>query len=623
MCGIAGIISNKNLRLSDIKNINDAIVHRGPDGEGYAISKNVEIDQDLAGLISFVAPLDTNVILSHRRLSIVDLSTLGHQPMEYKNRYLITYNGEIYNYLELREELKGLGYEFRSQTDTEVILAAYDAWGSNCLNRFNGMWSFLVVDIKKQKIFISRDRLGIKPFYYYLSDGVFVFASEIKAILRCRYSQVTVNFAYCKDYLENGCDVSTTNTIYKEISSLPPACFVECDINELCKKQIHPNVYWETRPNISLERYNEQQAIIYAQRYYDLLVDSVRLRLRADVEVGSALSGGLDSSAIVYLINVVLDENESLSKQKTFSNVYKSEGTKHCDESFFIRKVIDQIRVPNHQIEPKAIDVLREHEKVVYAMDVPFDGCGMAGWHTFKLVSQTNVKVTLDGQGADEQLAGYFHYFLYWYAQLPMAQLMEQAPYLLKMERVARRYAAIGVFMNILRRFLGEGGARKLLALTGFNLDPFIPLNKKMDLDLRKGLVSLIHYCDRHSMAHSIESRFPFLDYRLVEFLSSLPSAYKVHNGWTKFLARKAFDKKLPDAVVWRKDKMGYSTPEYFWFNGILKDPINIKISEPRFNDWLESFVDSDFIKKTKEKNNFVEKVRLFNLSVWHSTFLK
>ncbi|WP_370679875.1 asparagine synthase (glutamine-hydrolyzing) [Comamonas sp. GB3 AK4-5] len=599
--------------------MSDAQVHRGPDGQGFMFSREVQIAQKIPGLADFHPETPCHIALAHQRLAIVDLSPLGHQPMVRQQRYVITFNGEIYNHIELRAELEVIGYRFASHSDTEVILAAYDAWGSDCLNKFNGMWAFVIVDVVQNRVFMARDRFGIKPLYYYQGDSTFVFASEIKALLVHPAVQASPDKEFCRNYLKSGPTEEGRQTAWQGISRFPAACFLECNLEQIYKENFVPTLYWDVEPNLSTEGFDEAKAKQLANTYYQLLEDAVRLRLRADVKVGSALSGGLDSSSIVYLINKILSEQGVADRQETFSSVYKSPGTQDCDESRFIDHLAQVLDVRSNQIEPQVDEVPDEHEKMIYAMDCPPESTCMSGWHTFKRVAQTDVTVTLDGQGADEQLAGYLPYLSYWFAQMPLSQVLVEFPKLFAIPGGAG-YALRGVVAGIARRVLGKPFTMDLIRKLGYRIDPFIHLNQKLVQDLKVSLRVLIHYSDRVSMAHSIESRMPFMDYRVVEFLASVPAAYKLHGGWTKYLARRAFEGRLPDEIVWRKDKMGWSIPEKHWFEGPLKEWMLERVNEPAFMQWLG--VGPADLPLERSGPSMREKVRWLNLATWYQLFV-
>jgi asparagine synthase (glutamine-hydrolysing) len=593
MCGIVGIISKTKIEKESMKDIiekmNNTLIHRGPDGEGYYYGDNF--------------------VFAHRRLAIVDLSDAGKQPMEYINRYIITYNGEIYNYIELKKELETHGYKFKSHTDTEVIMASYDFWGVDCLNKFNGMWAFVIYDKQKEKFFISRDRFGKKPLYYYKDDEIFIFSSEIKAILAHPKVETKPNFAFLKSYLKLGCREYLKETAFENIYRFDFAHYFEGSMEEIFH-DFKLNRFWDIKPNLSKEKFDPRKAKEYAEKYYNLLEDAVRIRLRADVKIGSALSGGLDSSSVVYIINKLLKEQKKEELQETFSSVYKSEGTEYCDESQFINTLAQKLNVKSNQIEPKEEEIPNEIEKMIWHLENPQENSLMSSWHTYKLISSTDVKVVLNGQGADEQLAGYLGYIQNYLSSLSLVDLIKESLALLKIKD-SWRYVLKGFLIGLYRIIFGD----KVLNFTlkkvlKKNFEP--DLNKKLAEDIETGLVTLLHYDDHTSMAYSIESRLPFMDYRVIEFLASVPACYKIHNGWTKYLARLAFDGKLPDDIVWRRDKMGWPIPEKTWFEGELKR---------WFYDKINSCKICKMLRVSEIPKRFNEKVRMLILSVWEDVF--
>lgn len=591
MCGISGIISKNKIEKEIIEPMTDTIIHRGPDGFGYYYGEKF--------------------VFGHRRLSIVDLSDAGHQPMQYLNRYVITFNGEVYNHLELRKELEKNGYVFQSHTDTEVIMASYDFWGADCLNKFNGMWAFVIYDRLKDKYFMSRDRFGKKPFYYYKDQEKFIFGSEIKVILAHPDVESKPNLKFLDSYVQNGAKEYIKETAFENIFRFDFSSYFEGSLEDIFEN-FNQNKFWEIKPNLSHEKFDEEKAKEYAKQYYELLEDAVRIRLRADVKVGSALSGGLDSSSIVYLVNKLLKEQGKEELQETFSSVYKSDGTQECDESYFIDIMALKLGVHSNQIEPKEDEIPSQIEKMIWHLENPPDNSLMSSWHTFKLVASTDVKVTLDGQGADEQLGGYLPYLLNYISSLSIFDMFSQAKKCLQIPN-SNKYVFVGLCLGLYRVLFGE----KFLKFTIKNIfkrDFETNLNKKLGIDTMGSLITLIHYADHTSMAFSIESRMPFMDYRLVEFLASVPACYKMRDGWTKYLARLAFDGKLPDEINWRKDKMGWPIPEKKWFYGNL-------------NRWFIENIESCKLSKKlsfKEKENkrFSNNIKRMNLSIWEKSFL-
>jgi len=596
MCGIVGIISNKTIDKTNLEQMNDTMIHRGPDGYGLYIENNFGF--------------------GHRRLSIVDLSDHGHQPMHYKERYTITYNGEVYNHIELRDELEKVGYKFISHTDTEVIMAGYDYWGIESFNKFNGMWAFCIYDKQNDEYIFSRDRFGIKPLYYYCDGDSFLFASEIKAILKYKdIKTIKPNIEYLNIYLEEGPKEYLKETAFSDILRFNFNSYVVAKKDDLLKGNLEFKKYWSVKPNLSNESFDEEKLQKYAKEYYELLKDAVKLRLRADVKVGSALSGGIDSSSIVSLINEVHREEGKQESQETFSSVYKSEGTTDCDESAYIDELAKYLNVKSNQIEPKVEDIPKEIEKMIYFIENPPSGTLMSSWHNFKMVGDSDITITLDGQGADEQLAGYEGYITNYISNISFFEALKE--YSLIDNKKYKRRAKKALVINFMTNLFGKKNALKILKLKYQDIEKYaLPLNEKLLNDLKNSLPNLLHYADKTSMAYSIESRMPFMDYRIVEYLFTIPASYKYHKSWSKYLSRVAMDKKLPQNILWRKDKMGWPIPEQFWFEGKHKNWLEKKVKSSKFlhKNFFGTIKNFDTLSLDK-------KLKLLNISVWERLF--
>lgn len=629
MCGIAAILSHNKVPNHWIQLMTDRIRHRGPDDEGYVIiDSEARRSQICAGSDSKInapaidkSPFEGNILLGHRRLSIIDLSVNAHQPMSYRNRYWIIYNGEIYNYVELKKELLNEGYVFRTESDTEVILASYDRWGSRCLERFNGMWSFILVDLYERTLFISRDRFGKKPLYYYQDPKYLVFASEIKAILALPFVPREPNLKYCSQYLQFGTQEYLKETAFMNIKRFPIRCYSLVNIRQDISSTLIFHPYWDLElVERSSGKYSHKKAKQYAEEYRCLLKSAISLRLRSDVPVGSALSGGLDSASVVVLIKEILEEkNADLSKQETFSTVYKNPATKYCDESYYIDLLTNKLGLKSHQIEPNEDEILSEHRKIIYALDTPPNGLLISSWYTYKLISCSSVKVTLDGQGADELLAGYLRYLTNYLVYLKN-NLLTESKNCLKIPG-ARKLVLNGAVMNIYKRIFSDWGINYLENMYERSLKRLKPLNEVLIEDIKTNLVNLLHYGDRHSMAYAIETRMPFLDHNLVQFINQVPGEYKIHNGWTKYIARLAMAERLPEQIVWRKDKMGWPNPEKYWLSGPFKNFFCYSIANSKF---LKSFnFNEDMCKKLDGITNFSLPVKLFNLAIWYNVFFE
>ncbi len=550
-----------------LKKMTDAIAHRGPDGEGqWSNSSNT-------------------IHLGHRRLSIIDLSNAAAQPMQYAGRYQLVHNGEIYNYLEIRSFLSNKGYNFTTQSDTEVILAAYDFWKEKCLQQFDGMFAFAIWDEKEQKLFVARDRFGEKPFYYYEDETHFIFASEMKALFAIGIEKLIDN-KMLLNYITLGhvqnC-IDKEQTFYEDIYALPPAHYLTYipGANQLSKT----TRYWTINKELKID-ISPSYAI---DKFTELFKSSVKRRLRSDVSLGTSLSGGLDSSTIAATIVSLQNNNNGNGAQtlQTFSAVFP--GFKN-DESNYIDLVSKNLDIRNHQAKPTANDLVNDFEKLCYHQEEPFTSSGIfAQYKVFELAKEKQVKVLLDGQGADEILAGYPKY-IHWYLQEVLSRHKLGAT---QMERSLFRKNNQPFhwdIKNIFAAFLPSHAAmllekreyKKTIShpfvhpdfLSMLKHQEWVGIHKPIVTKLNDilhfnttemGLEELLRYADRNSMAHSREVRLPFLNHELVEFVFSLPAQLKMHEGWPKYLLRKAMDKKLPDEIVWRKEKVGYEPPQKNW----------------------------------------------------------
>jgi asparagine synthase (glutamine-hydrolysing) len=650
MCGIAGIYSFKgNAKPEHIKRMADSLRHRGPDDEGFlAVNSESTKAYPLTGSESkvqgpriedFNEP--ANLFLGHRRLSIIDLSPAGHQPMCNEDGSLwIVYNGEIYNYLELRKELEPLGHRLKSQTDTEVVLHAYEEWGTDCLRRFNGMWAFAVVDLKSNKIFCARDRAGVKPFYYFYDGKRFCFASEIKALIEIDGFSIEPNEQILADYLFSGLLDHTEETFFKNIYQLRPGEYLLIESNKLTVRS-----YWDIDPK-GVRFCSESDD---TEQFYELLQDSVRLRLRSDVPIGTCLSGGLDSSTIVCLANRLMFDAHAIDprlvgeRQKTFSSCFEN----HVyDERKYIELVIKQTNAEKNYVFPKGESLCKDLPRLVWHQDEPFGSTSIyAQWNVMKLAKEQGVKVLLDGQGGDELLAGYLpsFYFLFRRAlkQVDLGRFIKEIKGFRKNHGNMLSQFLPGMlitivpswgkplFQKFVKRDVGwaEGGFQKKYFRNfprpmKFNDD----LNDYLYHNFRSmTLPGLLHYEDRNSTAFSLEARLPFLDYRLVEFIFSLPSEQKIKGGVTKVILRNAMQSILPEEVKNRRDKMGFVTPGDIWVRTILRNQIYDIISSKSFAE--RGYFNIDKVKKVFDKHckreiNVSSLIwRWVNLELWFRTF--
>jgi len=645
MCGITGIISlylKENNNVQDILRMTTKLKHRGPDDEGYLFVNSegsfvfggekteIHINENLPYYFP-KSKIDSNteiksfLTFGFRRLAIQDLTLTGHQPMSYLKRYWIVFNGEIYNYLELREELIIKGYNFLSNSDAEVILAAYDYYGINCLNKFNGMWAFVIYDSNEKKIFISRDRFGIKPLYYYIDEKKFVFASEIKAILEHFEVNVNLNFNYLEEFVYSYPKEYLNYTAFNNIYRFPKSHYLEISIEELNLGNLVFKKYYQL-PNTPINNdFDETKIENLKEQYLKLITDAVNLRLRSDVPVGTTFSGGLDSSTVVYLIYKQLKLSNNSNFNKVFSLVFDSQPQlNNISEKIFIEKFIEQFNIEAYFIEPKLEELIDEYKKTIYSMETPQDDMLLSCMFTYKLVNKHGIKVTLDGQGADELLGGYLRYLTNYFSNLNVKFLLKEYK-LFKSIPGAKKEILLGIFFNFIKLLnLTELTKKILIRLDKFK-DPFINPNLRMLEDFEQNLENLLKYGDHSSMFYSIESRYPFLDYRLVEFFIQLPYTYKLKVGWTKYLARLTFNGKIPDPITWRKDKMGWEIPQNYWFEMVFRDYAFQIISSSEIIKLmkLEKFFEKNWKRRNKRNVAFKNCIKLFNLCLWYDIFFQ
>lgn len=564
MCGITGIWYKSDINDGQkvIRKMTNVIAHRGPDDEG------------------FIAIDNGNLFLGHRRLSIIDLSKAGMQPMQYMERYTITYNGEIYNYLELRTILQSKGYCFKTSTDTEVIMAAYNYWGIECLQQFDGMFAFAIYDNQSNELFCARDRFGVKPFYYYECDNFFAFSSEMKSLWTANVDTTPDDYSI---YLFINMNLhedpnDKTRTFYRNIKCLQPAHFIKFKIGQ----KINQKQYWQLQNNIKTNDLSFEEA---CQKFRQLFEISILRRLRSDVSVGTSLSGGIDSSSIVLLINNLHNKN---NKQKSFSARFDD---KILDEGYFMNKVIEVSQIEHIETWPNVEGLIENLEKIMYHQEEPFGGASIyAQWEVFRLAKENKIKVILDGQGADEILSGYTHFFAPFFREIYkkngyktlqkvyneyLKNNIVEKPININLSfKINTLYPFITEFLfNVKRHLIGIGKVPEihpdLHNAYKKHVSPFIihqDLNSALyHFTVVSGLSKLLRFSDRNSMAHSIEVRLPFLYHELVEFVFALPSNYKIRNGWTKALLRYSVKDIIPSEIIWRKNKIGFAPPINTW----------------------------------------------------------
>ncbi|MDB5959351.1 MAG: asparagine synthase [Massilia sp.] len=553
MCGISGIINKDGSAVDPgaIRAITDLVAHRGPDGEGFYFG----------GSFAF----------GHRRLAIIDVSAAGKQPMAYLDRYVITYNGEVYNFIEVRERLARCGYRFASNTDTEVILAAYDKWGQDCVDHFNGMWAFAIYDIERRLIFCSRDRFGVKPFYYSDRLDRFVFGSEIKQVLLGAGGAAVANMAVLRDFLVEGLHDHTSATFFEGVKSLKAGHKLVYRLDDHTMVETR----WYTLP--TREELPRMSAHAATTRFLQDLKQSIRYRLRSDVKVGTCLSGGLDSSSIASLSAPMY----SAASGQPFQAIHARASEAAIDESGHARTVADANGIELCIVEPTLADFAGAVDDVTRCQEEPFAAPSIfMQFFVFKKAREIGCKVMLDGQGGDEILLGYERYYA--------AHLQSLARLAAARELWAIHRHGNGGFINVVARLayfslawvrIGalrrRHGFLKDCYLTDF---PNIRALAAATADVRSmqrleiesfQLPHLLRYEDRNSMYHSVEARLPFLDYRLVETCYGIDTSLKIHRGWTKHILRVAMRGLAPASILWRVNKLGFEAPTGTWIGAM------------------------------------------------------
>lgn len=626
MCGIAGIINGHGVVYEEqLKKMTHAMAHRGPDGEGFHI--------------------DERVGLAHRRLSIIDPQG-GHQPMCNEDGTVwITFNGAVYNYLELRQELIQKGHKIKTYCDTEVIIHAFEEYGESCVEKFNGMFSFVIWDSKKKQLFAARDRFGIKPFYYYSDSDKFIFASEIKSILATGMVDKQVNNDGIKDYIVFQFSLGE-KTLFKNIKKLKPGHFLKIDLTKgisIVEKQ-----YWDLK--FEYDTYHTED--YFVDKLMFLIEDAVRLRLRSDVPLGSHLSGGLDSSTVVCLASDLLGGNGL----KTFTGSFR-EG-KEYDETAYAKIVSKHANTQYFEIMPSANDFKDTLNDIIYYLDEPGAGPGVFPQYFVSKLASQHVKVALGGQGGDEIFMGYARYLVAYLEECVKGAIWETADkdkYAVDLDSIIPNLPLLTTYKPMLSYFWKDGlfgaqddryyrlidrseGMKDLFNEDIFNTGEYLPIhdfkaifnkedihsyiNRMMYFDIKGSLPALLHVEDRTSMAVGLESRLPLLDYRIAELLATIPPVIKFKGGKSKALFKKAIKNIVPQEILQRKDKMGFPVPLAEWYQGSLKDYVKeILLSDTTRQ---RGIFKPDQLEKVLQGENKFSRVTwgLLCLELWYRTFI-
>jgi asparagine synthase (glutamine-hydrolysing) len=579
------------------------IAHRGPDDQGIFT--------------------DERIGLGHRRLSILDLSPNGHQPMkDEETNCIIVFNGEVYNYIELREELKTLGYNFRTQTDTEVVMKAYAAWGEGCAERFNGMWSFALYDIAADKVFCSRDHFGIKPFYYTLTEKGFVFGSEIRQLLPFLRSN-KVNEKVLTEFIFSNVTEPVEDTFFANIKKLPGAHNLIYDLN---KGSFTIYRYYSLdRQGGLADLSTDEAAALYGKSFQT----SIDLRLRADVPVGTCLSGGLDSSSVA---TVAAREYAKQTTEKFRAITAVSEEIQK-DESIYAQMVVEQEGLLWLKVKPDYEAFKLALPQVVKAQEEPFPSCSIImQYYVMKTARENNITVLLDGQGGDETLLGYERYYS---AYLIALYKKKGLRYMLKAARNSAKNNTLMRPLNVIQYFLYFTSARLryfnyrkrntfLKNIPAFPAGVRFHKNETKDIfEMQKrelmeyNLPALLKFEDKNSMWHSIEARLPFLDPNTARLALSLPVEVKIHNGWTKFVLRLFMHNKMPEGITWRKNKFGFEAPETIW----IRRHKPIMLEAIAASGVLNALCKLDDIKRDYQNMDNLTAWKLYSIALWEKEF--
>ncbi len=558
MCGISVIINLNNSSVSSkiLKKMNDSIFHRGPDDEGFYYGENFGF--------------------GFRRLSIIDLSMAGHQPMTDSSHNVLIFNGEIYNYIELRNELESANFRFKSNSDTEVLMASYAYWGDKCVDHFNGMWAFVLFDKKKKILFCSRDRYGIKPFNYTITDQNFLIGSEIKQFIQFDNFKVKLEHSSAYEYLINSRLNTNENTFFEGVKEL------EAGHNLIYDLKTHK---YETRKFYDIENTTINKNISYedaVKKFYGFFENSVKIRMRSDVAVGSLLSGGLDSSSIVCLIKELNEKVKTISA--CFEDInYDEQEYIDCVSKYTKFQAIKVFPVMNLLLNDKVL------EKIIFHQDQPIlSASHFSEFKVFEEAAQQKLTVIMDGQGADEFMAGYLDFNIFFsslMSNLSLKKLFVE----LNGYRRKHHHGFLKVVLSFCLFYIKHITYKVKYNKTSVN-NKYSFFNKTLELEkvlskpsrsqnyifndiksisnnyIKKiSLPYQLHSEDRNSMAHSVESRLPFLDFELTDFLLSLPDEFKIKDGETKSILRTALQNVLPAKIRNRHKKMGFVAPDESW----------------------------------------------------------
>jgi asparagine synthase (glutamine-hydrolysing) len=624
MCGLVGVINKDGVAVQaeQVRAMMHVIRHRGPDDDGVFV--------------------DGSVGFGFKRLSIIDLAT-GHQPMTV-GPYTIVFNGEIYNYIELRAELVKLGHAFRTTSDTEVILAMYAQYGPECVRQLNGMFAFLIYDQQRRRLFAARDHFGIKPLYYWSDDRRMLFASEIKALFAHPAVPRQVDFDSVREYVTFQF-VTGDRTMFAGVRKLEPGHY---QVTDLESGTSTISRFWE--PRFVIDPYHTEEYFVHETRR--IIEDAVRLQLRSDVPVGAYLSGGMDSSIVTMLASP-----HAGGPLHTFTGAFR-EGPEF-DESHYARLVAQACGAVVHEIVPTEQQFIDLLPHIIYQMDEPVAGPGLFPQFIVARCAAQHVKVVLGGQGGDEIFGGYARYLVAYLEQAikgAIFETTEEAEHIVSLKSIVPNLPALRQYAPMLQQFwkndVFEPMDRRyfrLIERSGGTLDLFSGdfraaydpehmfsrfqrvfnhpdtksyFNKMTHFDLVTGLPALLHVEDRVSMAASLESRVPLLDYRLADLVTSMPPRTKFRGGELKYILKRSAAHVLPRAVAERKDKMGFPVPLHLWAKGQARDFFADVLLSPTTRD--RGLFDIDHVEQLMSNETAFSRRLwgLLNLELWHRQFI-
>lgn len=626
MCGIFGIYNLKNNVQFDEGKFRDSLYrmnYRGPNS-------------------SNVRTFDSNIIIGHLRLAIIDLNEDSNQPFEIDNKLWIVYNGEIYNYIEIRNELIELGVDFKTSSDTEVLIRSFQVWGQECVNKFNGMWSFVIYNKEENSIFCSRDRFGVKPFNYSIINDQFVFSSEIKSIINYFPNLKKPNYNIIANYCRSSVGAQINQTWFENIFRLEPAHNLYIKDGNLVKTR-----YWNYPEKVN-NKIDFDEAV---NKYREIFNDAVLLRMRSDVPIGFTLSSGIDSTSLLCIANNNLSTNKltytAKFEEQQFLNTNKNFSKEvNFDESLIVTRLTKDLNFNANIIPVNFDDFTNQVSELIFFLESGHSSPAIIPLHQILEIAKKDVTVLIEGQGADELLGGYVNNIFPFY----LFELLSKFRFIKAISEIRlffKNYSFKATFMLLIRnsslKYLKEfyyyfsginklfiGKLNKYKPIKDFNNDCSLNFDSPVNSHLYKshigGLVNLLHYGDAISMANSLESRLPFMDYRLVEFVFTLPYDFKYNDGKGKYIHREAMKGYVPDYILENKIKIGFETPLHDLFKDTSESSIsNILLSKKTLdrNLFSKKYIEkaiNDIINGKSDNSRIL--FRMLCVELWFRNFI-